>query len=97
MNHNITGVLLIIAVLILGLFVGSCMINSEQKEIAQWVQSKGEKVVSIEYRALHIGPYFYIKNARYYRVQTNTNVYWVKYVFGRTIKKEVGTGYQDVE
>jgi len=97
METPIQTILIVIVLLVLAFGIYSCTTNSDRKDITSWVQSNGETVTTIEFRQLRIGPYWYMKNARYYRVQTDKNVYWFKYLWGRTIEKEVGNTYQEIE
>ena len=95
---NTFKVILIFIALFAGALAITAGINhSDNRNITEWVRSQGETATNIERRMLDIGPYFLVKDARYYRVQTNKNVYWVKYLWGRTIKKEVGNKYETVD
>ena len=96
-NANIDLWLTLIVLLIFVWGIISCRINSDKDDIQSWARSRGESTVNIEFRVWDTGPYFYIKNARFYRVQTDANVYWVKYFWGRTINKEVGKQYEIIK
>ena len=85
---KIIGVLLLIVLVALPMY--SCFINSDVRDITVWVNARGEKANTIEFRQFSIGPYWHMKNARYYYVKTDKNIYWVKYLFGRTIKTDDG-------
>ena len=93
----LTAIIIGIVLTVCAFGMVSCTINSDTEDITAWVQSQEETSIKIEFRVLDIGPYFHMKNARYYRVQTNKNVYWVKYMWGRTIKKEVGHKYETID
>jgi len=96
-ENPIQTILIVIVLFVLALSIYSCTTNSDRKDITAWMQSNGETVTSVEPKTWNIGPYFHMKSARYYRVQTDKNVYWFKYLWGRTVEKEVGTGYQEFE
>ena len=77
--------------------VHSCTINSERADISEWVSAHNEVAQTIDFRQLSIGPYFHMKGARYFYVKTDKNTYWFKYLWGRSIEKEVNGKYQTIE
>lgn len=95
---KLSGAAIAIVLLILVITIHIGVVNSTEKELHAWATARGEVVQKIELRVFSIGPYWYIKNARYYYIKTDKNVYWVKYVFGRTIKRELSNGsYETIE
>ena len=89
--------------IVIALFVGAFIlytvtVNSDKKEITEWVNARSEEVITIEGRSMNIGPYWHCKNTRFYYVKTDRNVYWFKYAWGRTINREIGDGkYVEIE
>lgn len=59
--------------------VTTWLTNSHTNSITSWVQARGETVREIDCRYVNIGPYYYMKNARVYRVETEKNVYWFRF------------------
>ena len=91
-------IVIIILFIILAFVIISCQKTSDHKDITGWVVSRSETVKEIDRRFMDIGPYWAMKDARYYRVETDKGVYWFKYLFGRTIKAEKNDGgYTELE
>jgi len=92
------GISLLVVVFVFGIIMLIGCLDGEEKEIREWVNARSERVIEIDNRFIDIGPYWPVKNARYYYVKTDKNVYWVKYMFGRTINQEIGDGkYVELE
>jgi hypothetical protein len=71
---------IIIFVLIgFAIFATSFIVNSDNSDINEFVASRKEKLISSEMRIFEQGPYWCIKNTRVYRVQTDKNIYWLRY------------------
>lgn len=76
----------------------SCSDEQHRRELTAWASLRGETIQKIERRTFNIGPYWYIKGASYYKVTTDRGIYWVQYIFGRSIKQETGNWkYRDIE
>lgn len=87
------GILGIIVVL----WMYSCVISSHEKELRAWAAARGEVVKVVEIRSFNIGPYLLIKGNTHFYLETDKGVYWIKYGFGRTIKREVNGKYETIE
>ena len=79
--------------------VTSCLHKTDKKNIITWVTTHDEIVKDIDYRIWKIGPYWHVEEARYYRVETDKNIYWFKfYLWDDCIKKEIRGGkYETVK
>lgn len=72
-------------------------IHSFERDIQHWSKVHGEVAKKIELRTWSCGPYIPMKGYHYFRVETETNVYWFEYGWTPTVEKEVNGGYQKVE
>ena len=81
-------------ILVAAYFIGSCICKSDVRELTGWVHSQGQTVRTIDRCMWNTGPYFNLKGARYYRVRTDKNTYWVRYMLGRHIEQEVNGNYK---
>ena len=96
--ETIGRIAIVVAVIALALLFANWRINARSTELTEWAQSRGERVVKVESRYWDIGPYWHVKGAFYYYLETDKGVYWVKYVWGRTIERELSNGkYEEVE
>jgi hypothetical protein len=78
--------------------VATGMVKSDKKDITAWLDSQNEKVKNIEFRVWDTGPFIVMKSCRFYRVETDKGIYWVRYAFSRSIKKEINdTEYITIE
>jgi hypothetical protein len=90
--------IIIITCILLAIFIYDCQRSNDKGDITSWVNANGEVVKDINARHIHTGPYWAMKNYRYYRVETKENIYWVRYGWGRTIKQEISVeNYKDIE
>jgi len=70
----------------------------DNTDIHKWAENNKISINSIEYRTVCTGPYWIIENARVYKVETSNGTYWIRYLFGRSIKKEISSGtYEKIE
>lgn len=89
---------LIVTAIFIGIgYIAASMINHDKRNALAWIETQHETVLKSEVRVWNIGPFYHFKNARYYRIETDKNVYWFRYMWGRKIEKEVGTDYQVIE
>jgi hypothetical protein len=86
----IVTVLLLISLIIWGLM------DNRDTAIRTFVASKGEKVVDIDAKWIHTGPFWATKNTTIYRVETDKSIYWFRFGLWKTIKQEVNGKYIDM-
>lgn len=87
---KISAILLIALMVVLCCWSIITVPTHDRQEIKSWATEKGYVVTTIDQHILDTGPFWHMKNARVYKVQTeNMKVVWFRFqLFGMDIIEE---------